>query len=103
MENEFEKSYTAYNGSKLEFATTADAESYTRIPGLRSIPDIGGEPTEISTTDLDNLEYETSMYHLKPAQRYNFDFNMQHPSVEANIKLVYNNCKLAAKIAKGLE
>ena len=87
MENEFEKNYKAYNGTKLEYASTSDTETFTRIYGLRSIPDIGGEPNEINTTDLDNLEYETAMYGLKPAQKYNFEFNMQDPNAEANIKL----------------
>ncbi len=84
---DLEKNYHAYNGTKLEYATTLTG-SYTRIYGLKSIPDIGGEPNRIDTTDLDNTEYETNMYGLKPAQAYNFDFNMQDPSAEANIKLV---------------
>ena len=84
--DEFEKNYHAYNGSKLEYSSTENG-SYTRIYGLRSIPDIGGEPNEINTTDLDNEEYETAMYGLKPAQKYTFEFNMQDPSVTANIKI----------------
>ena len=84
---DLEKNYHSYNGTKLEFATTSTG-SYTRVYGLKTIPDIGGEPNRIDTTDLDNTEYETNMYGLKPAQAYNFDFNMQDPSAEANIKLV---------------
>lgn len=84
---DLEKNYHAYNGTKLEYATTSTG-TYTRIYGLKTIPDIGGEPNRIDTTDLDNTEYETNMYGLKPAQAYNFDFNMQDPSAEANIKLV---------------
>ena len=83
---DFEKNYHAYNGSKLEYSSTENG-SYTRIYGLKTIPDIGGEPNKIDTTDLDNLEYETNMYGLKPAQAYNFEFNMQDPSAEANIKI----------------
>jgi hypothetical protein len=83
---EFEKNYHAYNGTKLEYSTTEDGAK-TRIYGLRTIPDVGGEPNRIDTTDLDNEIYETNMYGLKPAQAYNFDFNMQDPSAEANIKL----------------
>jgi len=86
-ENNFtDKNYHAYNGTKLEYSSTEDG-TYTRIYGLRSVPDIGGEPADINTTDLDNLEYETAMQGLKPLQKYNFDFNMQDPSLEANIKL----------------
>ena len=84
--DEFEKNYHAYNGSKLEYSTTENG-TYTRIPGLRSIPDVGGEPNSIDTTDLDNEEYETSMYSLKPAQKFTFEFNMQDPSVTSNIKI----------------
>jgi len=84
--NDFEKNYHAYNGSKLEYSSS-ESGFYARIPGLRNIPDIGGEPNKIDTTDLDNTEYETNMYGLKPAQAYSFEFNMQDPSAEANIKL----------------
>ena len=84
--DEFEKSYHAYNGTKLEYSTT-ESGTYTRVRGLRTIPDIGGEPNEINTTDLDNEEYETAMYGLKPAQRYTLEFNMEDPAVEANIKV----------------
>ncbi len=84
--NFYEKNYHTYNGSKLEYSTS-ESGTYTRIYGLRSIPDIGGEPNDISTTDLDNEVYETAMLGLKPVQKYNFEFNMQDPSAEANIKL----------------
>ena len=80
------KKYRAYNGSKLEYSETEEGQ-YKQIKGLKSTPDIGGEPNDIDTTDLDNEEYETSMSGLKPAQKYNFDFNMEDPSAEANIKL----------------
>ena len=83
---DFEKNYHAYNGTKLEYSETEEG-TYTRIYGLRTIPDIGGEPNTIDTTDLDNTEYETNMYGLKPAQAYSLEFNMQDPSAEANIKL----------------
>jgi len=84
--NFYEKNYHAYNGSKLEYSSTENG-SYARIYGLKTIPDIGGEPNEISTTDLDNEEYETAMYGLKPVQKYTFEFNMQDPSATANIKI----------------
>ena len=83
---DLEKNYHAYNGSKIEYSSTENG-SYTRIYGLKNIPDIGGEPNTIDTTDLDNTEYETNMYGLKPAQAYTFEFNMQDPSAEANIKI----------------
>lgn len=81
-----EKSYHAYNGSKLEYALT-DGGEYTQIKGLKTIPDIGGEPNEIDTTDLDNTVYETAINGLKPAQKYSFEFNMEDPTVTSNMKL----------------
>ena len=81
-----EKSYHAYNGSKLEYALTENGD-YTQIKGLKTIPAIGGEPNEIDTTDLDNTMYETAINGLKPAQKYTFEFNMEDPTNEANIKL----------------
>jgi len=84
--NYTDKNYHAYNGTKLEYSTSENG-TFIRLYGLRSVPDIGGTPNEISTTDLDNEVYETAMLGLKPVQRYDFEYNMQDPSVEANIKL----------------
>lgn len=63
--------YHAFNGSKLEYATTQNG-TYTQIYGLRTTPDIGGTPNQIDTTDLDNLRYETAINGLMPAQQYEF-------------------------------
>lgn len=79
-------SYSAFNGSKLEYSTT-ETGSYTQIYGLRTAPDIGGTPNQIDTTDLDNIEYETAINGLKPAQQYEFEFNMEDPTITANIKI----------------
>lgn len=81
-----EKKYSAYNGSKLEYSETEQG-TYKKINGLKTTPDIGGEPNSIDTTDLDNIEFETAMNGLKPAQKYNFEFNMEDPSAESNIKI----------------
>ena len=81
-----EASYHAFNGSKLEYATTQSG-TYTQIYGLKTTPDIGGTPNQIDTTDLDNTEYETAINGLKPAQQYEFEFNMEDPTANANIKL----------------
>ena len=80
------KAYHSYNGSKLEYSETEGGE-FIQIKGLKTTPDIGGEPNSIDTTDLDNTEFETAMNGLKPAQKYQFEFNMEDPSAEANIKL----------------
>ena len=81
-----EANYHAFNGSKLEYATTQNG-TYTQIYGLKTTPDIGGTPNQIDTTDLDNLVYETAINGLKPAQQYEFEFNMEDPATTANIKL----------------
>lgn len=78
--------YSAFNGSKLEYSTIENG-SYTQIYGLKTIPDIGGTPNQIDTTDLDNTEFETAINGLKPAQQYDFEFNMENPAAQANIKL----------------
>ena len=77
--------YSALNGSKLEYKENT---TYKQIYGLSSIPDIGGTPNRIDTTDLDNTKFETSILGLQPALQLDFDFNMEDPSATANIKLV---------------
>lgn len=77
-------SYTSYNGSKLEYKV---GSNWKQIPGLLKIPAIGGEPNSISTTTLDNTKYETEQYGLMPAVKLAYEFNMEDPSAEANIKL----------------
>ncbi len=83
-ENNENKSYTSYNGSKLEYKS---GSTWKQIPGLLKIPAIGGEPNSISTTTLDNTKYETEQYGLMPAVKLPYEFNMEDPSLEANIKL----------------
>lgn len=77
-------SYSSYNGSKLEYKK---GSTWTKIPGLLKIPAIGGEPNSISTTTLDNVKYETEQYGLMPAVKLAYEFNMEDPSAEANIKI----------------
>ena len=61
--------YSALNGSKLEYK---DNSTYKQIYGLSSIPDIGGTPNRIDTTDLDNTKFETSILGLQPALELDF-------------------------------
>ena len=84
--NEDEKKYSVMNGATLEYSETEDGE-YKKIKGLKTTPDVGGEPNQIDTTDLDKVEFETAMPGLKPAQKYDFEFNMENPSATANIKV----------------
>ena len=81
--------YSALNGSKLEYSTTSTG-SYTQIYGMTTIPDIGGTPNKIDTTDLDNTKYETNILGLQPAPEFDFEFNCEDPSNVANIKLVFD-------------
>lgn len=81
--------YHAFNGSKLEYATTENG-TYTQIYGLKTTPDIGGTPNQIDTTDLDNTKYETAINGLMPSNQWEFEFNLEDPSTEANIMLVNN-------------
>jgi len=74
-------------GTKLSYSTTESGD-YTKINGLRSIPDIGGTPNTIDTTNMDNVKYETQIQHLFPAQQYDFEIDMEDPSVTSNIKVI---------------
>ena len=50
--------YKALNGSKLEYSTALTG-TYKPIYGITTIPDIGGTPNKIDTTDLDTQKTET--------------------------------------------
>lgn len=84
--------YSALNGSKLEYSSS-ESGNYTQIYGMTTIPDIGGTPNKIDTTDLDNTKYETNILGLQPAPEFDFEFNCEDPSNVANIKLVYDMAK----------
>ena len=80
------RNYQAYSQSKLEYCATQSG-SYTKIYGLKTIPDIGGEPDDIETTTLDNIKYKTAIQGLQDIQKYTFEFNMEDPSAESNFKI----------------
>ena len=61
-------------GTKLEFST--DGQTWTRVYGLASTPDFGGEPNTIDSTTLDNTEYETNVLGLQPANVLSYELNM---------------------------
>lgn len=48
----------------------------TRVYGLASTPDFGGEPNTIDSTTLDNTEYETNVLGLQPSNVLSYEFNM---------------------------
>ncbi len=84
--NEDTRNYHAYSQTKLEYATSSTG-TYSRIYGLRVVPDIGSEPDDIETTTLDNQKFKTSILGLQDVQKYTFEFNMEDPSAEANYKI----------------
>ena len=49
---------------------------YTRVYGLDSTPDFGGQPNTIDTTTLDNTKAETSVLGLQPAAEVSYEINM---------------------------
>ncbi len=68
------KIQVATMGTKLEFST--DGETWTRVYGLASTPDFGGEPNTIDSTTLDNTEYETNVLGLQPSNVLAYEINM---------------------------
>lgn len=82
------KIQVATMGTKLEYSTNSGT-SWTRVYGLASTPDIGGEPNKIDSTTLDNTVYETSVQGLMPAVELSYEFNVQLLNdANANIRLI---------------
>lgn len=77
--------YNIINGSKLEYCATQNG-SYTQIIGLKTMPDFGSAPNKVDTTTLDNTKYETSINGLIPALDLTYEFNLEAPTANANIK-----------------
>ena len=70
------KVQVATMGTKLEY-TTDNGSTWTRVYGLASTPDFGGQPNKIDTTTLDNTIAETSTNGLQPAVELSYEFNVQ--------------------------
>jgi hypothetical protein len=90
-----EKDYSTSIGSILKYGTVKGTYN-KRLYGWLSIPAIGEEPNELDTTTLDNTEFETVKYGLKPAVKMAIEFNMEEPDTEANINLVHNMAETKA-------
>lgn len=87
---------TAFIGKDGEY----DAENLqtklagcTRVYGLASTPDFGGQPNTIDTTTLDNTKAETSVLGLQPAAEVTYEINMMTfadvpDGVEHNLRAV---------------
>ena len=70
------KIQVATMGTKLEFKVGDGDGGYTRVYGLASTPDFGGEPNTIDSTTLDNTEYETNVLGLQPSNVLSYEINM---------------------------
>lgn len=62
----------SYDPATLKTSLTG----YTRVYGLSSTPDFGGQPNTIDTTTLDNTKAETSVLGLQPAAEVSYEINM---------------------------
>lgn len=82
------KVQVATMGTKLEYSTD-NGSIWTRVYGLASTPDFGGQPNKIDTTTLDNTVSETSTNGLQPAVELSYEFNVQAlNSAEANLRQI---------------
>lgn len=86
------KPQVATMGTKLEYGIEDESThvvTYTRVYGLASTPDFGGEPNRIDSTTLDNTVSETSVVGLMPATELSYEFNVQLLNdASANIRLI---------------
>lgn len=82
------KVQVATMGTKLEYSTD-NGTTWTRVYGLASTPDFGGQPNKIDTTTLDNTVAETSTNGLQPAVELSYEFNVQElNSADANLRQI---------------
>ena len=82
------KVQVATMGTKLEYSTD-NGSTWTRVYGLASTPDFGGQPNKIDTTTLDNTIAETSTNGLQPAVELSYEFNVQELNNQnANLRLI---------------
>lgn len=81
----------SYDGKSL--VNSLNAGKYSRIYGLASTPDFGGQPNTIDTTTLDNTKAETSVLGLQPSAEVTYEINMMTfadvpQGVEHNLRAV---------------
>ena len=82
------KVQVATMGTKLEYSTD-NGSTWTRVYGLASTSDFGGQPNKIDTTTLDNTVAETSTNGLQPAVELSYEFNVQElNSTDANLRQI---------------
>ena len=71
-----EGNFIGTNGEYDPTALETALATCTRIYGLASTPDFGGQPNTIDTTTLDNTKAETSVLGLQPAAEVTYEINM---------------------------
>ena len=82
------KVQVATMGTKLEYSTDKGT-TWTRVYGLASTPDFGGQPNKIDTTTCDNTVAESSTNGLQPAVELSYEFNVQELNNEnANLRQI---------------
>lgn len=82
------KVQVATMGTKLEYSTD-NGSVWTRVYGLASTPDFGGQPNKIDTTTFDNTVAESSTNGLQPAVELSYEFNVQElNSADANLRQI---------------
>ena len=75
----FKKDSTDFIGVNGEYSAAAlktALADYTRVRGLASTPDFGGQPNTIDSTTLDNTVAETSQLGLMPATEISYEINV---------------------------
>ena len=78
-----------YNGNcKLEYSTT-ESGAYTKIYAIKEWPDPDGDVAYVSTTDMDNVKYNTQMAGLQAAPEYVFPLDLEAlDSEDSNLLLL---------------
>ena len=77
-------------GAYTESALDTALASCTRVYGLASTPDFGGQPNTIDTTTLDNTKTETNVLGLQPAAEVSYEINMMDFDAKLKTGVVHN-------------
>ena len=75
------------NGSYNKDTLRTALGSYTRVYGLSSTPDFGGQPNTIDTTTLDNTKAETSVLGLQPSAEVTYEVFILSMSADVALRL----------------
>lgn len=87
-------------GYAVETVAGTKPTAFTRIPGVKSLPDFNPEPSTLETTPLDAVEWKTYIDGLKdPGGALSISVNMTEEFQEIwdDIMTAYNSAKSAGK------